>query len=53
MAEDPNHRKAFDRLVAMIGDKDAPTYEDATHATIAAEPEHFPLLEEFKASLNP
>lgn len=52
MAEDGDHRRAYDELIAMVGDKDAPSYEDMTRQTIAAEPHYFPLLEEFKASLD-
>jgi len=51
MTEDPTHRQAYEEMIAHIGDKNAPSYEDMTRETIAAEPELFPLLEDFKASL--
>ncbi len=51
LEEDQEHRKAYEEIIAAIGDKDAPSYEDMTLGTIAEEPECFPLLEDFKAGL--
>ncbi|HTM68607.1 MAG TPA: hypothetical protein VL426_04865 [Candidatus Binatia bacterium] len=51
MQEDPGHRRAYARLIADIGDKNAPSYEDMTRATLADSPDLFPLLEDFRASL--
>jgi len=52
MAENPDHRLAYEEMIAFIGDTEAPTYEAMTLETIATQPELFPLLEEFKAGLT-
>ena len=48
--EDDSHRKSYGEMIAFLKDKNAPTYEQATRAAIQAQPELFPLLEDFKAS---
>jgi transposase-like protein len=49
--EDDRLRQGYDHLVATLGDKKAQSFEKMTRDTIAREPEHFPTVEEFKASL--
>ena len=53
VSEDDSHRESYQQLIATIGDKDAPSYEDMARETLAAQPELFPLLEDFKSSLVP
>lgn len=52
LTEDHDHRKAYERMIATIGDTNAPSYEESFRQAIEADPEYFPLLEDFKASLT-
>ncbi len=50
LEEDDDPRKAYDRLMADIGEKDPQPYEEMMRETIAGAAELFPLLEDFRAS---
>ena len=50
LEEDEGHRQDFAEMMEMLCKDSPPRYEEVVFAAIAAEPELFPLLEEFKAS---
>lgn len=52
MKEDDSHRESYRQLVAALGGANAPSYEDVARDALAVEPESFPTLDEFKASLG-
>lgn len=48
LEEDEEHRTGYEELMKFIGNENPQPYEEIVLAAIAAEPNEFPLLEDFR-----